>query len=192
LQENKLISSIDFNTLELTNVNKLAKQIKYLINLLVEEIENINEVSKSIDWTPLCNENGPEFGTNLSNFVIKNRNTSLLEQRIKELNVLKQKAELTKQAQQDIGMFSLTFFDNTENLFTEELEQAQDQKDEYVRRGSVSLQNIEYIVGEISGLGLIDIIAIYMALWSIDIDVLLSMLDDSSFSRLYDNNTNLR
>lgn len=192
LQENKLTSSIDFNTLELTNVNKLIKQVKYLIDLLIDEIENIVIVSQNIDWTPLCNENGPEFGTNISNFVIKKRNTSELEQRIKELKVLKQKAELSRQSDSDIGKFSLTFFDNTENLFTEELEQAQDQKDEYVRIGSVALQNIEYIVGEISGLGLIDIISIYMALWAVDLDVLLSMLDDNAFARLYDNNPNLR
>ena len=41
-----------------------------------------------------------------------------------------------------------------------------------------------------SGFGLVDVIAVYIALWSVDLDVLISLLDDSAFERLYNNNTN--
>jgi hypothetical protein len=46
------------------------------------------------------------------------------------------------------------------------------------------LKNIEIITGEVSGLGLIDVLATYMALWSIDIKYLIGFLDDESLLRL--------
>jgi len=51
--------------------------------------------------------------------------------------------------------------------------------------------NIEIISGEVSGLGLIDILCIYIALWAMDELALVSMLDDESFSRLVENNPEL-
>lgn len=47
-----------------------------------------------------------------------------------------------------------------------------------------ALRTVEIIMGEFSGLGLCDIIAIYLALWTIDLDALVSMLDTESFTRL--------
>jgi hypothetical protein len=49
--------------------------------------------------------------------------------------------------------------------------------------GFENLKNIEMLVGTTSGLGLIDVIAIYLALWTVDIKVLLAMLDRDSFER---------
>ena len=48
-----------------------------------------------------------------------------------------------------------------------------------------ALKTIEIIMGEFSGLGLADILAIYTALWTIDLDALVSMLDDEAFDRMY-------
>lgn len=64
---------------------------------------------------------------------------------------------------------------------------AKEQKNEYIRLGSNALRAVEIITGEISGLGLIDILAVYAALWSIDLDVLVSLLDNNAFNRLYEN-----
>jgi hypothetical protein len=192
LQENKLTSSINVSNLELINISRLIKQIKLLINLLIKSVEDIFDVILNIDWKPLGNESGPEFGTELGNFVSLKRKVSELEQKIKELKVLQKKAELSRKEEVDLGEFALEPFEDTENLFDQELAQADSQKAEFIKLGSISLQSIEYIVGEISGLGLVDIISIYMALWSVEIDVLLSMLDDAAFARLYDNNPDLR
>lgn len=54
------------------------------------------------------------------------------------------------------------------------------------------LRMIEIITGEISGLGLVDILAIYTALWSIKIEDLLDLLDEDSFNRLNTFNPGLR
>jgi hypothetical protein len=47
-----------------------------------------------------------------------------------------------------------------------------------------ALKIIEIVTGEISGLGLVDILAIYTALWTIDIGDLISLLDNNSLARL--------
>lgn len=52
-----------------------------------------------------------------------------------------------------------------------------------------ALQNIEIIMGEFTGLGLGDIIAIYTALWTVDENVLINLLDDEAFGRLFSDPT---
>ena len=42
-----------------------------------------------------------------------------------------------------------------------------------------------YVLGEVNGIGLIDIIALLMSFWLLPQDQLLSMFDESSFNRLY-------
>ena len=52
-----------------------------------------------------------------------------------------------------------------------------------------ALRKIEIIMGEFSGFGLCDIIATYLALWTIDQQTLVNMLDDGAFNRLYQDTT---
>ena len=61
----------------------------------------------------------------------------------------------------------------------------------WATKGFKALREIEIITGEISGLGLIDILAIYTALWSIDIKTLIGFLDNSSYERLIKFNPSL-
>lgn len=46
------------------------------------------------------------------------------------------------------------------------------------------LRNIEFIMGEFSGLGLIDIVAIQAAFWLVDRDKLLGMIDEGAYARI--------
>jgi hypothetical protein len=55
-----------------------------------------------------------------------------------------------------------------------------------------AIRTIEIVTGEGSGLGLVDILAIYTALWTIKIEELLGLLDQTSFDRLYNFNVDLR
>ena len=50
-----------------------------------------------------------------------------------------------------------------------------------------ALRDIEIIMGEFTGIGLCDIIAIYASLWTIDPSILVSMLDDQAFARMASN-----
>jgi len=83
--------------------------------------------------------------------------------------------------------FSLSEFQNIEKIYDNEITNVSEEISQLEINGSNALRIIELITGEIAGIGLIDIIAIYCALWAVDIDVLLSLLDDSAFQRLYDN-----
>jgi hypothetical protein len=56
---------------------------------------------------------------------------------------------------------------------------------ESTNNAASALRTVEIIMGEYTGLGLCDIIAIFTALWTVDIGVLINMLDDEAFARLY-------
>lgn len=196
LTENKInndaVDAIIASDIEVLNLNKLIQTIKGVVELLVKEIETINEVSRKINWTPLPDERGPEFGTDVAMLLKRNRTTKL-EKKIRELQVKNISSSFqVDKADTDIGSFAMSFMENTEKTFNSDINEAKQEKEELIRRGSRALANIEAITGEISGLGLIDILAIYTALWAINLDSLVNMLDSSAFNRLYENNPELR
>jgi hypothetical protein len=78
-----------------------------------------------------------------------------------------------------------THTSDTANLYETQIRKIEQQIKRQVDIGAKELSKIETITGEISGLGLIDVLAILTALWTIDIDVLLSLLDATAFERLW-------
>lgn len=196
LSENKIndnaAEAIIASDVEVLNLNKLIQTIKGVIELLINEIEVIAEVSKKINWTPLPDERGPEFGSDVV-MLIKRNKTTKLEKKIKELHIKNISSSLQiDKSDNDIGSFAMSFMENPEKTFESDINEAKQEKEELVRRGSKALANIEAITGEVSGLGLIDILAVYTALWAIDLDSLVNMLDANAFNRLYENNSELR
>lgn len=194
LAENKIngqnVTSINATSLEALRLNTLVKTIKALVDLLVKSVEQIKNVEENISWTPLPDTNGPEFvkDFSLSNLIIKKKQTSILDRRISSLLI---KAAESNNLQRignrvigDEDVFALSSFESNTKNFELELNESIEQRREYIRKGSNSLRAIEMITGEVSGLGLIDILAIYTALWAIDLDTLLSLLDNNAFERL--------
>jgi hypothetical protein len=114
-----------------------------------------------------------------------------VEKKIVQLQVKQSLAKL----QQDIGEtaegtplafsdFTISEFQNLNDLFTKQLQEQQNKRSKLEADASNALRSIEFISGEVSGLGLIDIMVIYMALWSLDVDVLLNLIDDTAAERL--------
>ncbi len=195
INDKDLLDRISVNNTELIQLNNLVRTIKSVIDLLVAAVETISWVGTKIDWTPLPSVFGPEFGTDLGSFIIKkNGNSSTeLERRITQLSLKSQNSKRRfSEGELNMGSYALNSFESMEKLFDDELASAKEMKYDYIRRGSNALRTIEIITGEISGLGLIDILAVYAAMWSIDLDVLISLLDNNAFSRLYENNVGLR
>jgi hypothetical protein len=186
------------SNLEIITIDSLVKMLKGLVDLLARSMEQMAEVIENMNWTPLPSENGPEGGTEIARFIRTKVNRSKVEQRIYRLEAKQKNAKrqvaLTSQTNSDLKYsdFALSEFQNTEKLFVGELNRAKERRDELEKNGSRALQIIEHIVGEVSGFGLVDVLAIYTALWAIDINVLVGMLDDDAFQRLYDNNRDLR
>jgi hypothetical protein len=170
--------------------------IKALVKLLIKQIKEMNTVFTQMNWTPLPSENGPEGGTEIATFIKNKIRRSKIERRIFRLIAKQQSAKRQIQLSKDDSLkysdFAISEFQNTERLFTQELKKLQSQRDKLIKGGSQALQTIEYIVGEVSGFGLIDILAVYTALWAIDINVLIGLLDEDAFRRLYDFNPELR
>jgi hypothetical protein len=192
----KTVSSV--LTTEISTINNLVKLIKALVNKLINSIHVLKDVSdgpNAIDWTPLPGELGPEDQKKLviSKAAIRLKtSTSELERRINQLSVKSTIAQnLNVPSDDDIGNFALSYFEHTEQLFLNALNEAKEQKNHYISAGAQALRNIEIITGEISGLGLIDVLSMYTALWAIDLDVLISLLDPNAFDRLVKYNKEL-
>jgi hypothetical protein len=176
--------------LELYMLNDFIKGLKGIIKTYVECVETISNISKQIIWTPLSNEGGPESGTTITANVIKTVavfDSFEIEQRIKALEI-KQKfasSQVDLGKDLDYSKFTIPFSQELSNLFTTKIQEEKNKREKLENDASNALRTIEYISGEVSGLGLVDIFAIYMALWSVDISVLLNLLDDAAVDRLY-------
>ena len=180
--------------IELYTLNGLVKSFKCLIHLWVKSVEDIERKYQQIVWVPVSNPGGPENGTKVNTtYVIPKTplDTWEIEQRITRLEIKQALAKM----QQDIGEtadgtslafsdFAISEFQNLNELFTKELKEQKAQRDKLEAEASNALRTLEFISGEVSGLGLIDVIAIYMALWSVDVNVLLNLIDDRAAQRL--------
>lgn len=181
---------------ELYTLNSLVRMFKGLVHLYVEALEDIENVRNKIIWVPLPNDGGPERGTKVNTLYVipkKFEDTWEIERRISNLQIKSTLANM----QLDIGEtanetplsfsdFVISDFQNIAKNFDNQIQEEKNNRDNLEAKGSNALRTIEFIGGEVSGLGLIDIIAIYMALWSLDVTTLLDLIDDGAAQRLND------
>jgi len=194
ISNNKLfLSNIqNFSDIQANTLQMLIKAIKGLVFQLDETIRDLDIITRSIDFQPIPDKNGPEFGGTIRTTI-----NSTFDQKIANLTIL----NLNNQRQQQIiadklgggnELFASAVMSSSQKNYKEDIDKLQRQKSDLSQEALDDLADIERIVGEVSGLGLIDILAIYTALWAIDIDSLIALLDDNAFQRLYDFNPELR
>lgn len=203
LSNSNNLSELQNNTAFLNNINNysdvqtstlemLIKVIKSLAFQLDETVRDLDIITRKIDFQPIPDKNGPEFGGTIRTTI-----QSVYDQKIANLTIL----NLNNQRQQQIisdklgggnELFASAVMSSSQKDYKGDINKLQRQKDDLSQEALDNLADIERIVGEISGLGLIDILAIYTALWAIDIDSLIALLDDNAFQRLYDFNPELR
>jgi hypothetical protein len=146
-----------------------------------------------IIYTPMSAINGPEGGTQtLGGFICpllpgkyELENKILFLQLKINIASMQQDLGSTSNNPIDFSSFAISEFHNMKKIFDSEMQEAQDQKSTLEKEASNHLRNIEIILGEVSGFGLINVLATYMALWSVSLDVLLAVLDDDAISRFY-------
>lgn len=182
-------------TVELVNINNYVKLIKALVDEYIAAISTIRNVQKTISWKPLPNPGGPEQGTQIGNFIALRNINSVVEQRIVSLTgkgaAAQRQFALSTDGSLTNNNFTISEFENTRKFFDDELERAKAVRRSAERRGSEALKAIELIGGEISGFGLLDILTVYTALWAVDLDTLISLLDDTAFNNLVTFNPDL-
>lgn len=183
-----------FTDLQATTVTGLIKTIKVLVKTLVESIFIIDSARSKINWIPIPSQDGPStgaIGASLSRVGLKNAQSEI-DVRITELRIKKLNAERQTKQIDDLGEFASPFKNNSNlentNKYDEQLNELIEKRDKIAKDAFDAMGNIEMIVGEVAGLGLIDVLAIYTTLWSLDLETLIGFLDDDAFDRLYTNN----
>lgn len=181
---------------EIIIFSKFIKLINALVYELAKSRIEIDKIRKYINWKPIPNINGPEFGSEL-NIVRPNDTTNNKSIEVDIITLeLKQFLENTDfdlgLNSPDLGNFSFSnvddiIFDGLKKdtqFYTRQLDTLHRRRDEAGNKANALLKNIEIITGEFSGLGLLDIIAIQATLWLISTNALLGLIDDSALERM--------
>jgi len=204
--QNSNVSILDtiqgFTTTQTAMLTTLVKTIKSVVEKLDEFIVEFDNICSKYDLQPVPSIEGPEYlGTGKIAAHVRNSSLSELNIKISRLK-LEQQLQLAKNrvTAQTIGggaadissLFAMPIIASVEKDYNAEITTLENERDSHSSRVLELSADIERITGEVSGLGLIDVLAIYTALWAIDIDTLIGFLDDAAFNRLYDFNTDLR
>lgn len=184
-----------------------------MIDKLHDSIQKINETDSKYHWIPIPDPAGPEI--NIGTQDVKIFSTTdpatglttgsidpLITEAERQIVNLTASIELSNVNSEnkpvDLGNFAFQGVEPipdptvTEGLGTrsqKHLDELLSQREESTTNAAGALRTIEIIMGEFSGLGLCDIIAIYTALWTVDKEVLVNMLDDEAFARMYQDPT---
>lgn len=184
-----------FTSTQAVTVVGLISTIKGCVKLLADAVKTIDLVKQKINWVPVPSVNGPIAGANGAQLSrVGTSGVGDIDQQINNLRIQQINAQRQIATSVDLGSYALPFSSsvNTEPVssYQEQLDQLVRKRDSIAAEGFKGMGTIEAITGEISGIGLVDIIAIYVALYSMDISDLLSILDRDSFSRLTDSTLN--
>jgi len=151
---------------------------------------------------PQPNESGPEFGSNINN-IIKyiyekddakyktNLDGSIYTiELINEINSLSIQSDPDKKPEdsEEYALSEFTDFYETINISLyqntdDSIESSKKQRESILNDANESLRKIEIITGNISGLGILDIISIIGALYLVPKKSLVGLLDDDAYDR---------
>lgn len=188
----------NFTNIQAKVVSDLVKTIKVVIKKLHQAMITIDVIKVYINWIPLPSVDGPETGPIGASLSKTGANNSIsdLDDIIMDLRLKKIDAEREVNELEDLGSFASPFAGSTANhnvkTINDQLQENIQKRDRYAKEAFKAMGVIETITGEISGLGLIDILCIYTALWAIDMKTLVHFLDEDAFQRLWDNNPKFR
>lgn len=186
---------------------KYINIMRSMMDVLYNAINNIYDVEDAQDkgipfakyhWVPIPNVKGPEFGSTTQGIIIGdplNTNADLaIVNTIIQTEISQINSQNIQNNKPDLGNFvnfetiPLSPDDQSTsslgNIDEETMDDMVNKRTAQTDKANAALRHIEIIMGEFSGFGLCDIIAIYLALWTIDKQDLVNMLDDGAFSRL--------
>ncbi len=190
------IDNIDVNDIfggatntQATIIKQLIKTIKVCVRMLLQSITTLHEINEQIVYLPIPNVQGFEKGSSNRNVVKTKIERDLVILTTKKLN-----ADRDINIERDLGNFATSQFINLEksDTYDKQIKELTERKDQLNSIAAECTRVIDIITGESSGFGLVDVLAVYTALWTIKIDELLALLDNDSFERLYEFNVQLR
>ena len=183
-----ILSLLDQNENNILIFDQIIKTIRFLVQKLVQALQSLDQIESEINWYPVFSPLGPIAGQSGSFLLSGNSQSFPLEQKILELRIKKLDHEKGNNISIENGSFASPFeIQNSNidsNLYSKALDEALQTKFLFGQQGFRALQEIEYITGEISGLGLIDVLIFYAALWIIPLSSLLGFLDFEAYNRV--------
>lgn len=179
-----------FTTVQSNTVIYFTKAIQAAIIELEANIRVFDEVRINYGIIPVPNIYGPEYGGD-----VRNGGISLIDQKIALMELQRtlayNRSKVLEETIGNEGAFASAFVADIQKDFDGPIRSLKSERNRAASMVINSLKIMEIVTGEISGLGLIDILAIYTALWTINIEDLIGLLDNESLARLSYNFPNL-
>jgi hypothetical protein len=189
---------------EIMIFQRYFRLMRAIIKKLHDSIDNIKEVSTNMNWQPVPNpQSGPEAGATLNPVINDgNRNADYQSRNPNyELDILDAMTRnYIDQAQFDVGLSGMTdpgdfAFSNLDDTvfdglkvssksYTDLIDKLNNIRNSIGNEAIDSLKTIEIIMGEFSGLGVLDVLSIQSTLWVMPINSLLGLIDQRAFARL--------
>lgn len=199
---NQISSGDVYKLSEQTQFVKFINIIKAMSAKLVESQLIIFSAQSKYYWIPIPSLSGPEGGCDVQGVLLSTqvpsdfvtiRDKAIIEAKIKStINQINAQTNNINGIS-DIGgfsfdNFSITFDSDTSSAFgdisLQSLQELTGKRFNELQKANNALRTIEIIMGEFSGLGLCDIIAIIGALYIMPKNDLLGFLDDDAIKRM--------
>lgn len=203
ITDSKLVKTITTGY-KLTEQQQFLEYINIMKSMLAELIQAqkaIDKVQKNYYWLPIPSKTGPEGGVSVRPTILSEK---LVEKvvfitEIDYQHIIAELNKLSNQSAASIGYASVkrrpvfplaaTIFnpnvnDSAGDNIVDNFKELTKIRDLAMKQAGDALQIIEMIMGEFSGLGLCDILAIIASLYIMPIDKLLGFLDEDAFIRM--------
>lgn len=204
IQDNDLLEKIYSGNIY--SLNEQGQFIRFLATIrsihqrLFEALNVIKETRDRYHWIPRVSEKGPEFGstTNEINVLDTDRLNTPLDENITVSFSKYMLAQTISRLPLDtlsdaLGFFAFSNFDapvnpdnkeSVESIAKKSLDEAVANRNSDCEKANKALATVEMIMGEFSGLGLVDIMVIYYALYLVDKSALIGLVDDKVIDRM--------
>jgi hypothetical protein len=203
------ISNITDETVQFANyINAIQSSLKQLYQAvssvrMVLAADPTNNGAAKYNWTPIPSTSGPEQSSTTRDLYTQqpnDPNNTQLDQNIianlfqQSLNNISNK--LTSLQAANIGGFAFDGIELTPDqnstdalgdTYVAPIDSQMNERASLTDAANTGIQNIERLVGEFSGIGLIDIFVISAAFWTLDKSSLISLLDSTAINRMLTN-----
>ena len=190
-----------FNKTPQNQLNKFTNIIVSMIEKLVKAQDTIKEAQQEYYWLPIPSSSGPEGGCSVRPLLLPDKiNPVLITVKDREAFDAKYKETFytanisaeTKTDQADVGGYrldALKIFDLDGakvlgNLAKQNFDKLSQMRNETLTEANEALKIVEIIMGEFSGLGFCDIIAILGGLYLMPLENLYGFLDNEAILRM--------
>jgi hypothetical protein len=184
---------------------KFLNIIRAMIKKLVSAQDDIRNAQDNYYWIPIPSVSGPEGGctvrgvilsTEISSDFITLSDQSIIEATIKKVVAQSDASAANAAGVPDVGGFALpnalglpnlggsTSPDSLGDNVTKNLDELNAKRTAALKKAGTALRTVEIIMGEFSGLGLCDIVAVLGGLYLMKKESLLGFLDDDALARM--------